>query len=90
MKHKMIGCSEKCLELACCVFCKYVIRDYFFTKDKDENIRIINGAPIGCALYKDLDHEIIAENCGYCPDFHCFRANEDNMVVKEINDDEME
>ena len=89
MKHKMIGCSEECLKFACCDFCKYVIHDYFFAEDKNKNTRIVNGGPMGCALYKDIDHKIIAESCGYCPDFHCSSANEDNMVVKEIDDDEM-
>lgn len=32
MKHKMIGCSEECLRLACCDFCIYaqhdIIADY--------------------------------------------------------------
>ena len=38
MIHKMIACSEECLRLACCDFCKYVIQDYFFNEDKDGNI----------------------------------------------------
>ena len=37
----------------------------------------------------DERHQDIAESCGHCSDFHCFRADEDNMVVKEIDDDEM-
>lgn len=64
MKHKMIGCSEECLEFACCDFCMYAHHEFFFDKDGD----------------------IV---CGCCPDFHCFRADEDNMVVKEIDDDAM-
>lgn len=41
---------------------------------------------IGCGLHDDQEHQDIAEGCGYCPDFHCFRANEDNMVVKEVEE----
>lgn len=85
MKHKMIGYSEECLEFACCDFCMYVYYEFFFDKDGD----IVCGEPIGCGLHEDERHQDIAEGCGYCPDFHCFRADEDNMVVKEIDDDEM-
>ena len=86
MKHKMIGCSEECLEFACCDFCIYAIHDYFFVEDKDKNMQIVSGSPIGCALYKDMEHQRTAESCGYCSDFHCFSADEDNMVVKEVEE----
>ena len=36
MIHKMIACSEECLRLACCDFCRYVIQDYFFNEDNIE------------------------------------------------------
>ena len=85
MKHKMIGCSEECLRLACCDFCMYVHHEFFFDKDGD----IVRGGPVGCGLHNDERHQDIAESCGHCPDFHCFRADEDNMVVKEIDDDAM-
>ena len=85
MKHKMIGCSEECLRLACCDFCIYVHHEFFFDKDGD----IVRGGQVGCGLHDDERHQDIAESCGHCPDFHCFRADEDNMVVKEIDDDEM-
>ena len=85
MKHKMIVCSEECLRLACCDFCIYVHHEFFFDKDGD----IVRGGPVGCGLHDDERHQDIAESCGHCPDFHCFRANEDNMIVKEIDDDEM-
>lgn len=85
MKHKMIGCSEECLEFACCDFCIYVHHKFFFAN----NGNIICSSPVGCGLHNDKEHQDIAIGCGYCPDFHCFGANEDNMVVKEIDDDEM-
>ena len=84
MKHKMIGCSEECLRLACCDFCIYVHHKFFFDKDGD----IVRGGPVGCGLHDDERHQDIAESCGHCPDFHCFGADEDNMVVKVIDDDE--
>lgn len=85
MKHKMIGCSEGCLEFACCDFCIYAHHEFFF--DKDGNI--VRGGPVGCGLHDDERHQDIAESCGCCFDFHCFRADEDNMVVKEIDDDDV-
>ena len=85
MKHKMIGCSEECLRLACCDFCIYVEKE-----PVADNIRnIVDWIPCGCNLHHDERHQDIAESCGYCPDFHCFRVDEDNMVMKEIDDDEM-
>lgn len=93
MIHKMIACSEECLRLACCSVCKYVIQDYFFEKDKDGNMQIVNGGPYGCSLHKDSDHQMIAESYGYCPDFHCRNATEENeykWVVKETTDDDDE
>lgn len=83
MKHKMIGCSEECLRLACCDFCIYVIDDPIY----DEVGSIVGTEPVGCRLHDDERHQDIAESCGYCPDFHCFRADENNMVVKEIDDE---
>lgn len=68
--------------MACCDFCIYVAREPVYC-----SVRIIvDSVPSGCRLYEDAEHQDIAESCGYCPDFHCFRANEDNMVVKEIDD----
>ena len=83
MKHKMIGCSEECLRLACCDFCIYVAREPVY----DEAGLIVDTEPSGCRLHDDERHQDIAESCGHCPDFHCFRADEDNMVVKEIDED---
>lgn len=85
MKHKMIGCSEECLRLACCDFCIYVAREPVY----DEAGLIVDTEPSGCRLHDDDCHQDIAESCGHCPDFHCFRAHEDNMIVKVIDDDEM-
>lgn len=90
MKHKMIGCSEECLKFACCDFCMYAHHEFFFAKDGD----IVCGGLVGCGLHRDEEHQNIAIGCGCCPDFHCFRVadfrvDKDNMVVKEIDDDEM-
>ena len=84
MKHKMIGCSEECLRLACCNCCIYSRHKFFF----DKNEGIVYGDSVGCKLHEDERHQDIVESCGCCSDFHCFMADEVNMVVKEIDDDD--
>lgn len=69
----MILCSKDCTP--CCDFCIYAIHDRW-----EENGREIVGGPIGCNKHKDKEHQKIAESCGSCPDFHCFRANENNAI----------
>ena len=44
IKHYMIGCSEECLRFACCDFCLYANRDFFFAEDKEDNVRIVTSA----------------------------------------------
>lgn len=87
MIHKMIGCSEECLRLACCDFCIYVKHKYFLKKNKDGELHKISSGPIGCNLHQDKEHQEIAKGCGYCSDFHCAMATEQNQVVKEIQDE---
>lgn len=87
IKHYMIGCSEECLRFACCDFCLYASHDFFFTEDKDGNIRIVTGGPNGCNLHRDKEHQEIAKGCGYCSDFHCSMATEQNQIIKEIDDE---
>ena len=70
----MIKCSKKCIP--CCDFCIYAIHDEW-----EENGKKITGGPIGCKKHTDEKYQIIAEDCGSCPDFHCFRANEDNQII---------
>lgn len=87
MKHKMIGCSDECLEFACCDFCIYAHHEFFFVEDGYGDVtNIVRGGPIGCGLHDDQEHQDIADGCGCCPDFHCFRAYDDNMVIKEMED----
>ena len=72
------------------IFVGMLFRIIFFSEDKDGNIQIVNGGPNGCSLHKDKKHQRIAKNCGYCQDFHCVNATEDNKdswVVKEFADD---
>lgn len=91
MIHKMIACSEECLRLACCDFCVFAMHEYFFEKDKNGKLNRIDGGPIGCRIHLDNEHQEIAENFGYCQDFHCINAteeNKDSWVVKEISDEE--
>ena len=64
----MILCKNYCSP--CCDFCLYVKRNMH----QDDDGYIINGEPIGCELHDDEEHELVAVSCGYCDDFHCFRA----------------
>lgn len=67
----MVLCSKDCIP--CCDFCIRAIHDKWI-----ENGKEITGGPIDCKLGDD-EHRAIAENDGYCSEFHCFRANEDNV-----------
>lgn len=84
--HEMIGCSEECLDFACCDFCKYVIHDFWFEQGKDDKWHIMNGGPVGCALHKDRLHQDIAIGCAFCEDFHCFNASDDSVYRRKFND----
>lgn len=63
----MILCGEYCEP--CCDFCIHCIHE-----EKMEDGEVSHGAPIGCGKHKDQEHQDIALICGYCDDFHCFRA----------------
>ena len=64
----MILCNNYCTP--CCDFCIYAKRNMYLDYDGNP----IYGEPIGCELHDDEEHELIAVSCGYCDDFHCFRA----------------
>lgn len=66
----MILCSEGCIP--CCDFCIHVIHDRVIFCGTAVSID-----PIGCSLHPDEEHQRIAEGCGYCEDYHCFRAKEE-------------
>jgi len=63
----MILCNPECYP--CCDFCIYAIHEKWVDKD-GKHI----GGPEGCFLHTDQKHQEIAENCGACNDFYCFRA----------------
>lgn len=67
----MVRCDE--CGIPCCDFCIYAVHEEF-----ELNERVVIGGPIGCNLHKDEKHQNIAEGCGYCDDFHCFRAEKIN------------
>lgn len=62
----MILCDSNCIP--CCDFCIYV-------RHGTIDIEGTNG-PVGCDLHTDKLYQMIAEDCGHCNDFHCFRAKE--------------
>lgn len=64
----VILCNEDCVP--CCDFCIYAIHEEWNDERGEHHI----GGPIGCRLHTDQEHQDIAEGCGYCDDYHCFRA----------------
>ena len=61
----MKKCGTDCIP--CCDFCINAEHEVF---------EIGTGGPIGCFLHLDAEHQKIAEGCGHCEDFYCFRATE--------------
>lgn len=62
----MEKCCDECIP--CCDFCKHA---------KQGNFEIDGTTgPIGCKEHPDEEHQLIAQNCGFCPDFHCFTIKE--------------
>lgn len=68
----MIFCKDCDENMACCDFCLYAMHEAWYTPDGEHHI----GGPIGCNLHLDDEHQEIADNCGVCSDFHCFREPE--------------
>lgn len=69
----MVLCDKDCVP--CCDFCVYAIHDEW-----EENGKHIVGGPIGCKKHLDKKHQDIAESCGSCDDFHCFRVDESDIA----------
>ena len=65
MKQIMTKCSIECIP--CCDFCIYANYDTYIKDGKE----IKRGGPTGCSKHLDVEHQEIAENCGYCEDFYC-------------------
>ena len=63
----MILCDGDCIP--CCDFCIYCIHA---NEDTEEYAK---AEPIACSLYNDKFHNNQVRDCGYCDDFHCFRAD---------------
>ena len=59
-------CSNNCIP--CCDFCKYVVHG-------DIEVDGTSG-PLYCGKYDDDFHNKLAEWCGYCDDFYCGCAEE--------------
>lgn len=70
----MILCGDDCVP--CCDFCIYSVHG---TLETDGTT-----GPIGCSLHLNAEHQEIADSCGHCEDFHCFRVKED-LTDSRIN-----
>ena len=84
----MIGCSECCLDLACCDFCIHAGHEEWdeINPTTGEKAHIIGG-PNKCFYHqRDLKYQLIAENNGLCNDFHCENAQApEYWVEREYN-----
>lgn len=67
--YNMKLCSESCKP--CCDFCIHCIYEKHLIDGKE-----VNGEPIGCSKHADVKHQMMAEACGHCEDFHCFNVKE--------------
>ena len=67
----MRKCSEDHCSV-CCDYCIHAYHEYFEEPDGYLN-GYIRGGPIGCIIHYDETHQRIAQHCGYCDDFYCFR-----------------
>lgn len=63
----MILCGNYCEP--CCDFCAYAKHGTAVVDGKR-----VTAGPIGCKLHKDEKYQDIAAACGFCGDFHCFKA----------------
>ena len=68
----MVKCNESCIP--CCDFCIYAVHEEFEDKELGGTI---HGGPIHCEKHPDEEHDRICESCGFCDDFHCFRADKE-------------
>ena len=59
-------CCDECMP--CCDYC-WGARHGDFERDGTTG-------PIGCKWHPDEEHQKIAQNCGYCESFKCFRIRE--------------
>lgn len=66
----MILCNKYCNP--CCDFCAYALHG-----DLEHDG---TSGPIGCILHLDKEHQDEALSCGFCDDFHCFRAKDATML----------
>ncbi len=64
----MVLCNKDCVP--CCDFCIYAVHERW-----TDSTGSYVGAPEGCTLHPDREHQDIAENFGSCDDFHCFMAD---------------
>ena len=78
----MILCNENCKP--CCDFCVHCIHEEWDEYAYDEVIHL-TGAPIGCLLHNDKQHQEYAEGCWFCDGFQCRNAKQpDNWLRKDI------
>lgn len=73
----MIKCTPECIP--CCDYCIHCIH----ATESDTDYAPTE--PIGCSLHTDVKHREIVIWCGYCDDFHCFRAKTPNSNMNKTS-----
>ena len=72
----MVICCKECCP--CCDFCIWA-KHYYITM----NGKTIRSGVEGCKKYIDEHHQSMARGLGYCKDFYCFKAIEENTIEEE-------
>lgn len=79
----MIKCYSGCVP--CCDFCIHCVHSWFEIYENGQR-KWEASEPIACTIHMDEKHKRIAQSCGYCDDFHCFREPEQRRVLELFGD----
>lgn len=66
----MVKCSDNCC--LCCLYCIYAIPHMHTIHGKE----VLLGVK-GCSKHPDEHHQSMARTLGYCKDFYCLNAREE-------------
>lgn len=77
----MRKCNSFCVP--CCDFCIHAYHEYFEDADEGYLNGFIRGGPIGCIIHYDEKHQKIAQSCGFCEDFYCFKQYKKEVCSAE-------
>jgi hypothetical protein len=78
----MVKCGDQCTP--CCDFCVFAVHETWEDKELGGTVY---GGPIHCEKHPDKKHDLICENCGYCEDFYCFKAESEKTRAERRHKD---